>query len=94
MPMYAVQRRVQTAFRLDEMLVRRLKKKAADEGKSLNKLVEDTLTAVAPPKELDWPQISLPQELDPRVKDLGLSCRPFTEEELKEDERLAYILSK
>ena len=86
-------RRVQTAFRLDENLVKRLKIKAHGEAKSLNALVEETLMRLAP-AEPEFPVLDENMEISPRSLALGKNFRPFTPEELAADDRLAYILSK
>ena len=86
-------RRVQTAFRLDENLVKRLKLKAHGEAKSLNALVEETLMQLAP-AEPEFPVLDENMEISPRILALGKNFRPFTPEELAADDRLAYILSK
>ena len=84
-------RRIQTAFRLEEGLLRRLKLKAKANKQSLNSYVEELLMADSP-AEPSWPQMELNEEIDPRLREMMLP-RAFTAEEL-EDERLAYILNK
>lgn len=90
--MYTAPRKIQTAFRLDEGLVSRLKLKARREKKSLNKLVEENLERLAP-AEPEWPKVHFPIEIDPVFKKWELT-KPITQEDLDADERLAYILSK
>jgi hypothetical protein len=85
-------RRVQTAFRLDENLVKRLKLKAHGEAKSLNALVEETLMRLAP-AEPEFPVLDENMEISPKLRALQLP-RSFTPEEIAADDRLAYILSK
>ncbi len=88
----ATSKRVQTAFRLDADLLDRLKRKALSDNVSLNSLVESSLKKVAP-KEPVFPKIAIPDEVSPEIASLKLP-RPFTSEEISEDERLAYILGK
>ena len=86
--------RVQTAFRLEESLLRRLKKKAREQKKSLNSYVETLLMADVR-DEPEFPKVSLPVRHSPRVTSmLGILPAAFSEEELLEDDKLAYILSK
>ncbi len=85
--------RVQTAFRLDANLVKRLKIKAKSEEKSLNALVEEALMRLAPP-EPEFPHIDEDMEISPKILALSKGIRPFTPEEIAADDRLAYILSK
>ena len=91
----ATPRKIQTAFRLDANLVARLKLKAKQEKKSLNRLVEDHLGKIAPDEDgLVWPKIKFPIEPNPKWKDLMMTDIHFTKEDLEKDERLAYLLSK
>ena len=89
-------KRVQTAFRLDAMLLQRLKAKARAQGKSLNAYVEEELFRLAP-AEPEWPHVEeLNEDLDPRLLELKNSLPEinFTPGQIAEDDRLAYILSK
>ena len=90
--MRTVTRRVQTAFSLDEDLVKRLKIKAHGEDKSLNALVEEALMQIAP-AEPEFPVIDNDIEVSPELLALRLP-RDFTPEEIAADDRLAYLLSK
>ena len=85
--------RVQTAFRLEESLLRRLKKKAREQKKSLNSYVETLLMADVR-DEPEFPKVSLPVRHSPRVTSMLGILPAFSEEELLEDDKLAYILSK
>ena len=85
--------RVQTAFRLDTGLLNRMKRKAKANGESLNAIVERTLNKSFP-AELTWPKIQFPIKISPETRALTRDFKTFTEEELKKDERLAYIFSK
>jgi len=85
-------RRIQTAFRLDENLLKRLKRKAKAKDKSLNAYVEELLLKDAP-AEPEWPKVEFPMEIDSRLEEMMLP-HGITEEQLKSDERLAYILDK
>lgn len=84
-------RKVQTAFRLDEGLVSRLKLKARQKDMSLNRMVEEHLEKLAP-AEPEWPRIKFPIEIDPKYEAFKLPVIP--QEDIDADERLAYILSK
>lgn len=86
-------RKIQTAFRLDPALVSRLKLKARRENKSLNHFVEEQLEKVAPENELVWPKVKFPIQPHPGWIDMTTDIH-FTKEDLEQDERLAYILSK
>ena len=90
--MQTVSRKVQTAFRLDEGLLRRAKLRAKREKRSLNSMVEEALEKMCP-AELEWPKVKIPKEISPEIRALAFP-RAFTKEEIEEDERLAYILSK
>ena len=78
-------RRVQTAFRLDESLLNRLKRKAKRQNKSLKEDVRD---------EPVYPKVSFPIPHSARVSRMLDILPAFSEEELKEDDKLAYILGK
>ena len=84
-------RKIQTAFRLNEELVGRLKLLARRENKSLNRLVEEQLERLAP-AEPQWPKIKFPIERDKFFENWQLP--PIPPEDIEADERLAYILSK
>ena len=84
-------RKIQTAFRLNEELVGRLKLLARREKKSLNRLVEEQLERLAP-AEPQWPKIKFPIERDKFFENWQLP--PIPPEDIEADERLAYILSK
>ena len=84
-------RKIQTAFRLDEGLVGRLKLRARRENKSLNRLVEEQLERLAP-AEPQWPKIKFPIKRDKFFENWQLP--PIPPEDIETDERLAYILSK
>ena len=85
--------RVQTAFRLDTALLNRLKRKAKAKGQSLNAFVEDILTK-ATPADLQWPGAASIRDISPETRALTRNYKSFTDEELKEDDRLAYIFGK
>ena len=89
--MQTTSRKVQTAFRIDEGLLRRAKLRAKREGRSLNSMVEEALERMAP--EIEWPKVHIPDEISPEV----LAMRfpedfSFTEEEIAADYRLAHAL--
>lgn len=86
------QRRSQTAFRLDESLLRSAKRKAREQGISLNKLVEKAVEKYV--GKFEFPAIEPPTEIPEWVKKLSEGIPPVTQEELDADDRLAYIYSK
>jgi hypothetical protein len=86
-------RRIQTAFRLYESLLNRLKKKAGRQNKSLNIYVEALLKADVR-DEPEYPKVSFPIPHSARVSRMIDILPAFTDEELKSDEKLAYILGK
>ena len=85
--------RVQTAFRLEESLLRRLKKKAREQHKSLNSYVETVLSADVR-DEPEFPKLSRPVRHSPRVTRMMDILPAFSEQDLLEDEKLAHILGK
>ena len=87
-----VQRRSQTAFRLDESLLRSARRKAREQGISLNKLVEKAIEKYV--GRFEFPAIEPPTEIPEWVKKLSEGIPPVTQEELDADDRLAYIYSK
>lgn len=84
-------RKIQTAFRLNEELVGRLKLLARREKKSLNRLVEEQLERLAP-AEPQWPEVKFPIKRDKFFENWQLP--PIPPEDIEADERLVYILSK
>lgn len=86
-------RRIQTAFRLEESLLNRLKSKAKRQKKSLNNYVEALLKEDVRDEPL-YPKVSFPIPHSARVSRMLDILPDFTEEELKTDEKLAYILGK
>lgn len=86
--------KIQTAFRLDNQLVNRLKRKARMQGVSLNSLVENELNRLAPP-EPEFPIIDGAIELTEEVIALGSYIKEIPERAvLLNDERAQYILNK
>lgn len=86
-------RRIQTAFRLEESLLNRLKKKAGRQNKSLNSYVEALLKADVR-DEPEYPRMSFPIPQSARVSRMLDILPGFTDEELQNDDKLAYILGK
>jgi hypothetical protein len=86
-------RRIQTAFRLEEPLLNRLKKKASLQNKSLNSYVEALLRADLR-DEPQYPEVSFPVPHSVRVSRMLDILPAFTDEEIESDEKLAYILGK
>lgn len=90
--MQSQSRKTQTAFRLDEDLLMRARRKARQQGISLNRLVEKAIENYV--GEFEFPAIEPPAEIPEWVNKLSEHSRPFTKEELEADDRLAYFLSK
>ena len=88
--MQTTSRKVQTAFRIDEGLLRRAKLRAKREGRSLNSMVEEALERMAP--EIEWPKVHIPDEISPEVLAMRLGPVHFTDEEIAADDRLAHSL--
>ena len=88
--MQTTSRKVQTAFRIDEGLLRRAKLRAKREGRSLNSMVEEALERMAP--EIEWPKVHIPDEISPEVLAMRLGPVHFTDEEIAADDRLAHAL--
>lgn len=86
------ERRTQTAFRLDPELLQRAKRKARQQNISLNRLVEQAIENYV--GTFEFPKVKIPDEPAQWVLNLSKGVRPFTKEEIEEDDRLAYILSK
>jgi len=84
-------RKIQTAFRIDENLLRRAKLKAKREDRSLNSLVEEALERMVP-SELEWPKVKISEEIKPEILAMQLGPLHFTEEEIAADDRLAHAL--
>lgn len=94
-------RTVQTAFRFTPDLLTRLKLKARREHKSVNAYVEQLIEKDLSKDEdryaalyRELAKIKLPEKISPKVKALSRFAVEFSEEDLKNDERLAYILGK
>jgi len=83
--------RVQTAFRLTPELLARVKREARKEGISVNRFVERTLEKAT---ELVFPKLPPDFKVDEELLQLAKAARiPMpTEEEIKNDPRLAHIL--
>ena len=90
--MQTTTRKVQTAFRIEEGLLMRLKLRAKRSNRSLNSLVEEALEKMCP-AEFEWPKVKIPDEISPEILALrfpeGFS---FTDEEIAADDRLAHAL--
>lgn len=82
---------IQTAFRLPEDLLARVKREAKRRGTSVNAFVIDVLDKET---EVEWPK--LPKDYAISQEILDLQCvknwKEPTKEELEEDPRLAAIL--
>ena len=86
-------RRIQTAFRLEEPLLDRLKRKASLQDKSLNSYVEALLKADVR-DDPQYPEVSFPIPHSARVSSMLDILPAFTDRDLAEDDKLAYILGK
>ena len=94
-------RTVQTAFRFSPELVRRLKRRARLERKSVNAYVEEAVQKALDSREdkyarleAELKDIKVPREILPEIQALSSFKVEFTDEELAADDRLAYILGK
>ena len=85
----STENRVQTAFRLPESLISRLKRKAAKEGISVNSFVERTLDKAT---ELDWPAIAKGYILEDNLSETQCCLGMPSKEEIEADPRMAHIL--
>ena len=85
-------RKVQTGLRLSPILIARLKQEARKNHKSFNGYVEDVLDTTTMPRlpKLKREDYTPSQE----ILQLGRTIPPFTQEELDNDPKLAYILSE
>lgn len=83
--------RVQTAFRLTPELLARVKREARKEGISVNRFVERTLEKAT---ELVFPKLPPDFKIDEEWLQLieAVNLPLPTEQEIKEDPRLAHIL--
>ena len=89
--MQTTTRKIQTAFRIDENLLKRAKLRAKQDKRSLNSMVEEALEKMCP--ELEWPKIKIPDEIRSEILALRLPGKfPFTDEEIAADDRLAHAL--
>jgi hypothetical protein len=91
--MQTTTRKIQTAFRFDPDLLSRMKLRAKREQKSLNNYVEEVMERENPAETLVWPKVKFPIKARPGWKSMMTDIH-FTKEDLEQDERLAYILSK
>ncbi len=84
--------KVQTGLRFSPILIARLKREAKKNKKSFNGYVEELLENATTPK---MPKLSR-EEFAPteEILRLGSTIPSFSQEELDEDPKLAYILSK
>lgn len=95
-------RTVQTAFRFNPEMVRRMKNRARLQGKSLNayieNLVEKDLEGEMDRYEAlfqELSQMEVPGSISPEIEDCFSRFKvEITTEMLEEDERLAYLLSR
>ena len=94
-------RSTQTAFRFQPELLARLKQRARMENKSLNRYVEELLENALGSKEeryaaacRELAALTVPSDLPDSIKRLEQFQVSFNEEELRQDERLAYILGR
>ena len=71
----------------------RSKRKAKARGQSLNAYVENVLVKDTP-ANLVWPEIVFPADISPETMAITRNYTSFTKEELRKDDRLAYIFGK
>ena len=85
--------RVQTAFRLDPVLLERLKRQAEANHQSLNAYVELILIKASEPV---LPKIPKNYQVSEEIKDLFgcVKLKEPTQEELKNDPKLDYLWNK
>lgn len=84
--------RIQTAFRLPQDLVTRLKYKARQQKKSLNAFVQDLLEREA---GSTWPVLPEGFKVSDEIKGLRVASLPKpSERELDADPKLAYLWNK
>lgn len=89
--------RVQTAFRLPENLLVRLKSKAKLQGKSLNSFVEEILEKAVPYEETfeeKMAKLKVPDEIPEDILAISRFGFNITEKDLEGDERALYIWNK
>lgn len=94
-------RTVQTAFRFKPEMIDRIKLKARRNGTSVNAYVEQLIEKDLGKDEdryealyRELAKIKLPETISPEVEALSRFSINFSEEDLRNDERLAYILGK
>ena len=84
--------KVQTGLRFSPLLIEKLKQNARNSRMSFNGYVESVLEHAV---KVDVPKLRREDFLpDEEILSLGKTIPPFTEEELKADSKLAYILGK
>lgn len=84
--------RIQTAFRLRQDVLSRVKREARRKGMSVNAYVEETLERES---RVEWPK--LPKDFKVSDEILSLHCfelKTPTEEEFANDPKLAYLWNK
>ena len=90
-------KRIQTAFRLPQPLVVRLKSKAKLKGKSLNSFVEEILEEAVPYEESFEEKLShltVPDKIPQEILDIARFGFKITEKDLEGDDRALYIWNK
>ena len=94
-------RSAQTTFRFQPELLARLRQRARMGNKSLNRYVEELLENALGSKEeryaaacRELATLTVPSDLPDSIKRLEQFHVSFNEEELRQDERLAYILGR
>ena len=89
--MRASSARIQTAFRLDQDLLERLRRQARLENRTLNSYVEIILLKAVQP---ELPQVEEGYQLSAETRKMCGFIPPITKEQLEKDDRLAYLLGK
>jgi hypothetical protein len=91
MDMKSISTRVQTAFRLDPVLLERLKRQAKLSHRTLNSYVELILIQAVKP---ELPKLSQDYQISEETRKMcGFIPQP-TKEQLENDPKLAYLLGK
>ena len=83
--------RVQTGLRLDRNIYKQLKANAKKSRQTFNKYVEGVLKNFL---DDDFPRLPPDYTISPEILEMGKTLPHFSEEELAQDDRLRYILSK
>lgn len=81
---------IQTAFRLDESMVKMMKNRAKSKGLSVNAYVSELISQDLK-SSMSLPTVRIPEQLDSDIMRFSGTMRTPTEDELASDERLRRI---